>query len=193
MGTPCLTCGAKHYSKGFCRLHYYRQPHLVAAKAAYYLDHQAERIEAARRRYSENKESHRATANAWALTHASDMNQYRKKWAASNQDKVRATHRVCSLRYAKKYPEKMRALNAKRSAAKVQAVPAWADKERIAEIYRQGALLGMEVDHVVPLRSDLVCGLHVWENLQLLSQPLNREKSNKYWPDMPGDASCESQ
>jgi hypothetical protein len=42
-----------------------------------------------------------------------------------------------------------------------------------------------EVDHVVPLKSKLVCGLHCEANLQIIKRSANRSKSNRRWPDMP--------
>lgn len=63
--------------------------------------------------------------------------------------------------------------------------PKWAGVKQIAVVYEMANKLGMEVDHIVPLSGDLVCGLHVWENLQLLVREDNRKKSNLYWPDMP--------
>ena len=38
--------------------------------------------------------------------------------------------------------------------------------------------LGMHVDHVIPLRNRLVCGLHTQFNLQLLTPTENMRKGN---------------
>lgn len=72
-----------------------------------------------------------------------------------------------------------------RRALELQAIPKWAELDRIKTLYSKASQYGMEVDHVVPLKSDLVCGLHCWANLQLLNSTVNRAKGNRYWPDMP--------
>lgn len=65
------------------------------------------------------------------------------------------------------------------------AIPAWADKQDIEDVYKEARYMGMVVDRIVPLRSKLVCGLHVWDNLQILSREYNNQKGNRFWPDMP--------
>lgn len=42
-----------------------------------------------------------------------------------------------------------------------------------------------QVDHVVPLQSRIVCGLHSHTNLQVIPANVNQSKGNRHWPDMP--------
>lgn len=94
-------------------------------------------------------------------------------------------------KYLRTQPHKELAKSAKRRSAKKNAVPGWASKAAIEAIYEKARrfsdLTGesFHVDHIVPLTSDLVCGLH-WEgNLQVLSGVDNLSKANRVWPDMP--------
>lgn len=76
-------------------------------------------------------------------------------------------------------------------AKKLRAIPKWADEEKIKAIYRysrhltQTSGVAHHVDHIVPLRSKLVCGLHSEHNLQPIPATENARKRNWYWPDMP--------
>jgi hypothetical protein len=89
-------------------------------------------------------------------------------------------------------PQKHTAYVAKRRAEKIQATPAWANTFFMEEAYRLATLrtkmfgFAWNVDHIVPLRSKLVCGLHVETNFQVIPGIENNRKSNIYWPDMPG-------
>jgi hypothetical protein len=44
-----------------------------------------------------------------------------------------------------------------------------------------------QVDHIVPLISKLVCGLHNEFNLRVITAMENNVKGNRYWPDMPAE------
>jgi len=58
-------------------------------------------------------------------------------------------------------------------------MPTYKDPEQIAAIYQQAAALGLEVDHVIPLRGENVCGLHVENNMQILTRAENIKKGNR--------------
>ncbi len=59
----------------------------------------------------------------------------------------------------------------------LRSVP-WANKVKIALVYKN-CPIGLHVDHELPLKGELVCGLHVHENLQYLTAEDNIKKSNK--------------
>lgn len=72
-----------------------------------------------------------------------------------------------------------------------QAWPDWISEDsRFNEIYKEAkerrkAGEDVHVDHIVPICSDIVCGLHVPWNLAIVSAKYNMSKSNLHWPDMP--------
>ena len=94
-------------------------------------------------------------------------------------------------RWAKNNPSVMAARAMHRLALQRSATPSWADLELIESIYAKAKQLEAEtgikwhVDHSVPLKSKLVCGLHVQDNLVLMTASENIAKSNRHWPDMP--------
>jgi hypothetical protein len=119
-----------------------------------------------------------------------------RRWCRANPERAKKH----SQAYAKKHPEIKRAQEKRwrdahppfyaekrmRAYAKsLNAVPTWSERNKILVVYQKAAELGLWVDHIVPLRSKLVCGLHVWANVQLLSSHENKTKYNVHWPDMP--------
>ena len=67
-------------------------------------------------------------------------------------------------------------------AAKDHRTVSWANHDVIRDIFRLAKQSGLTVDHIVPLRGELVCGLHVENNLQLLTLAENVRKGNKFDP-----------
>lgn len=107
--------------------------------------------------------------------------EYWKNWTAKNIDSERARwRRVYHANIGRARCNELR-----RRVIKAQAIPKWADMTDIKAVYQEAKYFGMHVDHIVPLRSDKVCGLHVWDNLQLLPAEKNISKGNRFWPDMP--------
>jgi hypothetical protein len=94
--------------------------------------------------------------------------------------------------YFKKYREEHRGIaNARSSrirATKINATPPYANLEKIKIIYRTAQILSKmtgtkyHVDHIIPLNSKLVCGLHVENNLQIITEERNLRKSNRFEP-----------
>ena len=68
--------------------------------------------------------------------------------------------------------------NAKRRAEIQQAIPPWANLNKIKQIYKNRPE-GYHVDHIYPLNGPNICGLHVENNLQYLTASENLSKSNK--------------
>ena len=95
------------------------------------------------------------------------------------------------VEYLRTIPGVVRERAMRRNAQKLCATPAWADIEALREFYSRAADLTREtgepheVDHIVPLQSKLVCGLHCEANLQVITRTQNRTKCNRHWPDMP--------
>lgn len=81
-------------------------------------------------------------------------------------------------------PADRAAIAAARRFRKNGATPKWADKELIRDMYIEAKYQQLHVDHIVPLKSPFVCGLHVEANLQLCDPVVNIKKKNKFWPDM---------
>ena len=100
----------------------------------------------------------------------------------ANKDTVLAKHK----NYAANNRGARNAIEAKRRAAKLERTVSWGCKESIDYIYNQSAaltkLLGIEfqVDHIYPMQGELVSGLHVEGNLQIIPATLNQRKSNKF-------------
>lgn len=82
-----------------------------------------------------------------------------------------------------------RAAVAKRRAQLKQATVKWADVDVIKAIYAEADRLTKEtgieyvVDHMVPLSSKIVCGLHCEFNLRAITADENGEKGNKLLPE----------
>lgn len=102
---------------------------------------------------------------------------------------------ACKLRgvaWVKKNRAHVNAKTASRRAARVEAQPPSlypSDIEEIRAIYNTAKEMSSatgvphEVDHIVPLKHPLVCGLHVPWNLQVLTEFENRAKGNKFEVD----------
>ena len=80
---------------------------------------------------------------------------------------------------------------ARYTMAVIAQTPAWANKKKIAAIYKEARRLTIEtrslhvVDHIVPIHGGIVSGLHNEFNLEPVPYGYNATKSNRWWPNMP--------
>ena len=95
--------------------------------------------------------------------------EYRNSWKKNNIVQVRADTKARRRKHR-------------------QATPSWltrSQKSEIRQLYQIAITMTKTtgeqyvVDHIIPLRSDSVCGLHVPWNLRVMTQEENLKKSNK--------------
>jgi len=132
----------------------------------------------------ENREAEAARQAKWYQANREAKSAKNAEWYQENREAVAARN----AEYHKENPDKCRAARVKRRAAKLQRTPSWVDFEAIkavyAEAHRLESLDGIprHVDHEIPLQGELVSGLHIASNLQILTAEENLSKSNKFVP-----------
>ena len=109
----------------------------------------------------------------------------KRTYYACHLDQSRIQHKL----YAKAHPGKIAEKTRRRNATKKKAYPKWANQFFISEIYGLAALrtrvtgIKWHVDHIVPLKNSLVCGLHCESNLQVIPARYNMSKGNRFSPE----------
>ena len=151
------------------------------------------RCEAARVRawQKANPEKEAAKKKAWKKANPERDLFNKRVWRKANLEKIAASNKA----WRKANPEKSAAskkswkqknagavcaAHAKRRAAKLQRTPVWSETENIKGVYVEAQRQQMQVDHIIPLQGELVSGLHVWGNLQLLTPKDNYSKGNTF-------------
>ena len=136
-----------------------------------------------------NKEKRSEVNRLYRLNNKDKIKEINRLYRLNNKDKIKEINRLYRLNNKQKRkqtllltrlnnPHTQRAITAKRRALKLKATPKFANLKKIREIYKN-CPKGYHVDHIVPLNSKLVCGLHVEWNLQYLTPSDNYSKSNK--------------
>lgn len=152
----------------------------------------------ARRRYdAAHREDIRAYQKAYGAAHRDQLRAYGKAYADTHREEIAAYRKVYAARRLERFrawvhanPGRWNALTAKRRSAMLQATPAWANPAAIRAIYADAARLTCEtgiqhqVDHYYPLRSPVVCGLHVEHNLRIITKTENCRKKNRHPKDL---------
>lgn len=112
---------------------------------------------------------HNANSARWQSANPHRKKIYNHNWGKRNQSKKNANW-------------------ARYHADKLQRTPKWLTKQDYAdidELYATSRELswlsedGLQVDHIIPLRGELVSGLHVPSNLRVVPASINQSKGNK--------------
>ena len=123
-----------------------------------------------------------------------------KEWIEKNEEKRKENRKneyyrnkefaiLASREYRKLNRAKVSHWSRLRQCSKAHRTPKWLSKEDkwlISEIYDLANLRSIatgikwEVDHIIPLRGKTVSGLHVPENLQVITEKENKEKRNLF-------------
>lgn len=123
-------------------------------------------IAAGRRYYEKNREAVIARASARP---AEEKRRNRAEYKDRNVDVVRADTSVRKRRHREATPKWLT------KQERLQMRDLYVQARKMTELTRERYV----VDHIVPLRGEEVCGLHVPWNLRVITQDENLKKSNK--------------
>jgi hypothetical protein len=140
----------------------------------------------------------------YAQRHLKKLKNYQKSYRTKNKEKISSYHKdyyrakkqqlkAYKKTWHQKNKDKNRARKAsnlaKYRASKANRTPKWLTKydfKKIEQFYKLADELSLttgtkySVDHIIPLQGDIISGLHVPENLQVIPLLENIAKSNKY-------------
>lgn len=154
---------------------------------------------------ADNRETARALSREWHKKYPEKSRAFQKKRYESMSEEDREIARKRATDWYRNPKNKERAAQNKRDyleknrpeflmrarnyrLVKHKAMPKWLtaiQRAQIEEFYEVCAAVNMqtgikhEVDHIIPLNGETVCGLHVPWNLQILTRFENRSKSNR--------------
>ncbi|MEN6544486.1 MAG: hypothetical protein ABFE07_00420 [Armatimonadia bacterium] len=123
-------------------------------------------IEKGRRYHADNRDQVNEQKREYWAENREQMAEARKRWKAKNRARVRH-------------------MNACRKKLIAIATPPWADRSAILAVYEEAERVteatGVQhhVDHIVPIKGESVCGLHVHYNLRPLPWDQNIKKKNR--------------
>jgi 5-methylcytosine-specific restriction endonuclease McrA len=123
--------------------------------------------EAGKRYYEKNRQAVIARAAARPVE---EKRRLQAEYKDRNVDVVRADTSVRKRRHREATPKWLT------PAERLQMRDLYVQARKLTELTRERYV----VDHIVPLRGEAVCGLHVPWNLRVITQEENLKKSNKH-------------
>jgi hypothetical protein len=125
---------------------------------------------------------HKEDSSKWSIKHIDYRDEYNHKYYKENTE----YYNEYTNRWMKEHSHRWVSIVNKRKAAKLQRTPSWASFQKIEEVYLEAYTKTQEtgikyvVDHIIPLQGKYVSGLHVENNLQVITHIANCKKYNRY-------------
>lgn len=129
-----------------------------------------------------NKESLSAAARIYREANKEKLSEAKRRCYQANPEKYKTRIKA---NYAAD-PEASITRERLKATLRKEATPSWANIEAIKSMYRLSRKISLEtgvlhhVDHVIPLQSEFVCGLHVQNNLSIIPATENWKKHNSF-------------
>ena len=135
-----------------------------------------------RERYNSDPSAKRRSCRKYYISHEAAIKSRNSLLYQSKVD----LRKLQAKDYRQRNPDRVREWNGTRRALLRRACPPWVNRDAIRAIYKEAAKLEREtgichhVDHIIPLFHKFVCGLHIPDNLQILTATENLKKSNRW-------------
>lgn len=120
--------------------------------------------------------------NKWQRNNRETSKKYIDNWRNNNKEHVKKVAR----NWRQENKSTVASLRAKRRASELVRTPKWTNLEKIKAYYDVCSFFNevnghtkYHVDHIIPLQGKLVSGLHVENNLQVVSAKENLSKGNR--------------
>ena len=134
--------------------------------------------------YNKNYEKNKAKLQQYKDEHWEEYTQSRRNHYSKNKEMYSEIRR----KYEGKNPEKVKEWARRRIDLKKSANVGWREEltsfvmteaRRLRKLRRDVTGFKWSIDHMIPYNNQNVCGLHVWNNLQVIPLSINTSKRNE--------------
>lgn len=184
-GEPCNIggIGERSTSDKKCQCKHHREKNKDKCRKRY---KEKRDYECARKRsvYVQNKDCLLAKTREWRNKNRDRDLAKKKEYYNNNRDKFKAMHKS----WKQSNNDLMRYYQQNKRANRKLRKPSWFTEldefvlqqcSKLCDLRKQSTGFDWHIDHMIPLQAKNVCGLHVWNNLQVIPGYLNTSKRNK--------------